>query len=222
MNQFLRRCVIYVLGLFVLSFGVTISVKSNLGVSPVNSLPYVISLITKRELGLCIVAVFSIYIVAQIVILGKEFQWHNLFQILCSTAFGYFTTLSKWILRDFAIPGYPGRLLMMAIGIVLVASGVFLYMDVDLINMPMEGLTQALAKKIFKSMQFHEVKIITDCANVLLGIVLSFVFLHELKGIREGTVLSALLVGRVMKVLKKYLSPSIERFCRGSAVKLKA
>ncbi|MDR2939740.1 MAG: DUF6198 family protein [Clostridiales bacterium] len=213
MNKFVRRIFVYTLGLWVLAFGVAVSVNSNLGVSPVNSLPYVISLISGEELGYCVIVVFLVYILAQAIILRKEFQWFSLFQILCSTAFGYFVDLSKWVLGDFALPTYAGRLVMLAVSIVLVSIGVFLYLSVNLMNMPMEGLTKAMSQKIFKKMQFHEVKIVTDCAVVGLGIILSLVFLGELQGIREGTVLSALLVGKVMKRLQKWWLPGIEKFC---------
>ena len=215
-EQFIRRILVYTLGLWVLAFGVAISVNSNLGVSPVNSLPYVVSLITGKELGTCVIMIFLIYIAVQIVILRKEFQWFNLAQILCSTVFGYFVDLSKWILGDFALPTYAGRMVMLAVSIVLVSIGIFLYLSVDLLNMPMEGMTKAMTRKIFKKMQFHQVKVLTDCTVVGLGIVLSFVFMGEVQGIREGTVLSALLVGKVMKQLQKWWLPGIERFCYGS------
>lgn len=211
-SSYLKRILVYLLGLFVLAFGVAISVNSNLGVSPVNSLPYVVSLFTGKDLGTCVIVVFTIYIALQIVILRGDFQWFNLLQILCSTAFGYFVDLSKWILGDFALETYGGRLLMLAVSILLVAIGIFLYLSVNLLNMPMEGLTQAMSKKIFKKLPFHEVKVMTDCTVVVIGIILSFVFMGELKGIREGTVLSALLVGKVMKVLQKYSYPLINKY----------
>ena len=37
------RVLVYILGLFCLAVGVALSVNANLGISPVNSLPYVVS-----------------------------------------------------------------------------------------------------------------------------------------------------------------------------------
>lgn len=62
------------------------------------------------------------------------------------------------------------------ISILLVAFGVFLYMEVELVPMPMEGLTMAIAQKVGKPC--HSVKTIVDCGVVLLGIILSVVCLH--------------------------------------------
>lgn len=211
--NFAKRVLIYMLGLLCLAFGVALSINSNLGVSPVNSLPYVVSLITGKDMGSCVILIFSLYILVQILILRKEFRWINLTQLVFSTLFGYFVDFAKWVVGDFAIPTYAGQLVMLVASIVLVAVGVCLYMDVELVNMPMEGMTHAIAEKIFRKMAFHDVKVIMDCTVVVIGIGLSFVFLGELKGIREGTVLCALLVGKVMKPMQKVMLPAIKRIC---------
>ena len=103
---------------------------------------------------------------------------------------------------------------MLVISIVTVAFGVFLYMEVDLVAMPMEGLTQAIARKVGRP--FHNVKIVVDCSTVALGILLSFVFLHGLMGIREGTVITAIVVGKVMGLFKKPLQPVVQKLCFGA------
>ena len=178
------------------------------------SLPYVISLIADTALGTCVIAVYGVYIVLQILILRREFRLINLTQIIFSTIFGYFTDFTKWLLADFALPTYAGQLVMLGISIVTVAFGVFLYMEVDLVAMPMEGLTQAIARKVGRP--FHNVKIVVDCSTVALGILLSFVFLHGLFGIREGTVITAIVVGKVMGLFKKPLQPVVQKLCFGA------
>ena len=97
---------------------------------------------------------------------------------------------------------------MLAISILLVAIGVSLYMGVKLVNMPMEGMTHAISEKILKKLPFHDVKVIMDCLSVGIGIVLG-----KLEGIREGTVICALLVGKIMKPLKKVIDPMVQKFC---------
>ena len=186
--KFVKRIVIYLAGLFFVALGVAFSVNSNLGVSPVNSLPYVVSRILGKDLGTCVTVIFIGYILIQILLLRKAFRPLDLAQILCSFAFGYFVDLTETLLGSFCLPGYPGRLVMLAISIFLVAFGICLYLDTDLIVMPMEGLTAAMNKTVFPKKAFHEVKVILDCTVVVVGIVLCFVFLGELQGIREGTV----------------------------------
>lgn len=211
-SKWIARVIIYMIGLLILAFGVAFSVNSNLGVSPVNSLPYVISLIVEKKLGTCVTVVFISYILLQILILRKDFQWFNLAQILCSTLFGKFVDFAKMVVGDFAIPTYAGRLTMLAISIVLIAIGISMYMGVKLINMPMEGLTAAIASKLPKA-KFHNVKVVVDCVAVGTGIVLSFVFLGGLFGIREGTVISAMAIGKVIPYVNKVTLPIIQKFC---------
>lgn len=211
-SKWIARVVIYTIGLLILAFGVAFSVNSNLGVSPVNSLPYVISLIVEKKLGTCVTVVFISYILLQILILRKDFQWFNLAQILCSTLFGKFVDFAKMVVGDFAIPTYAGRLTMLAISIVLIAIGISMYMGVKLINMPMEGLTAAIASKLSNA-KFHNVKVAVDCIAVGTGIILSFVFLGGLFGIREGTIISAMAIGKVIPYVNKLTLPIIQKFC---------
>lgn len=220
--QYLIRAGIYCVGLFFMALAVAISVNSNLGVSPVNSLPYVINAITAKfgifnNLGNMVTIVFCCYILLQIIILRKDFHPINLLQIVFSTIFGYFVNFAKWIVGDWAIPTYPGRLLMLAISIVLIAFGVMLYMEVQLVPMPMEGLSSTLAKKLGKP--FPTLKTIVDCVVVGTGLVLSLVFFHGLNGIREGTIITALLTGKVIALMKKPMEPILQKLCFGEAAK---
>lgn len=212
-SQFVIRIAVYCLGLLLLAFGVAISVNSDLGVSPVNSLPYVISRIVNVQLGTCVTVVFCSYILLQILILRREFQLVNLLQILFSTIFGYFVDFAKWTVGDFALPGYVGRLAMLAVSILFIALGILLYMEAELVPMPMEGLTAAVAKKLGKP--FPTMKTIIDCIVVAAGIVLCFLFLGGLDGIREGTVITAVVAGKGIALLRKPLSPILRRICFG-------
>ena len=59
-----KKALIYVTGLLFMAFGVAFSVNSSLGVSPVNSLPYVISRITGLDLGNCVIGIFFLTIIS--------------------------------------------------------------------------------------------------------------------------------------------------------------
>lgn len=213
--QWVFRVLFYVLGLFAMALGVAVAANSNLGISPVNSLPYVVSEVIQRDPGTCVTLVFCSYILMQIVLLRREFKWINLLQILFSTIFGCFVNFTKALVGDFAIPTYAGQLLMLAVSIVFIAVGVVLYIEVEMVPMPMEGLSLALAGKT--GIAFHNMKIIIDCVVVLAGAVLSFLCLHRLAYIREGTVITAIVTGRVMALVKKPLSPLVRKVCFGAA-----
>ena len=209
-TKLLARLGIYCLGLLILAFGIALAVNSNLGVSPVSSLPYVVSQIVGISLGTCTILVYIGYILLQMLI-SRKFQPALLLQLVFSTIFGWFVDGAKWVLGDFCLPGYLGQLVMLAASILLIGFSLVLYIDVQLAPMPAEGLVGCLSEKLGKP--FSSMKTLVDCSSVLLGAVLSLLFLHKLTGIREGTVLTALLVGKMMGLLRKPVGPIIKKIC---------
>lgn len=187
------------------------SVNSNLGVSPISSLPYVVSQILGTSLGTCTTVIYCFYIFLQILICGKDFRPILLLEIVFSTVFGYFVDTAKGILGDFMIPTYFGQLAMLAISICLISIGLVLHIDAQLVPMAAEGLVDCIAKKLDKP--FPSIKTIFDCTSVLVGTVLCFLFLGKLVGIREGTIIAAILVGKVMGIVRKRLAPIIQKIC---------
>ena len=206
------RCFFYALGLLIMAFGVALSVNSELGVSTVNSLPYVLSLIVGVDLGTCIIVVFACYILVQLLLLRRQFRPIDLTQLLFSTLFGYFVNFAEWVVGDFALPTYFGRLVMLAASIVMIALGVSMYVGTRLVNMPMEGMTSAITQ-LLPGRQFHQIKVVVDCLVVVAALALSLLCLHGLYGVREGTILCALLVGPAMKPIQKVLRPAMEKIC---------
>ncbi len=211
-NKWIARIAAYAIGLLILAFGVAFSVNSNLGVSPANSFPYVVSLILDTKMGNCVTVIFICYILMQILILRKDFQWINLSQILFSTLFGKFVDFAKLVLDGFCFPTYAGRLLMLAISIVLIAIGISMYMGAKLVNMPTEGLASAIAAKL-PNKEFHQTKVMVDCASVGTALILSVCFLGGLQGIREGTIISAIVIGKVIPYANKVTKPILQKFC---------
>ena len=211
-NKWIARIGAYAIGLLILAFGVAFSVNSNLGVSPANSFPYVVSLILNTKMGNCVTVIFICYILMQILILRKDFQWINLSQILFSTLFGKFVDFAKMVLDGFCFPTYAGRLLMLAISIMLIAIGISMYMGAKLVNMPTEGLASAIAAKL-PNKEFHQTKVMVDCASVGTALILSLCFLGGLQGIREGTIISAIVIGKVIPYANKVTKPILQKFC---------
>ena len=207
------RLGIYCLGLWVLAVGIALSVNCKLGVSPVSSLPYVLSQIVNVSLGTCTTIVYSVYILAQMV-MSRKFQPMLLLQLVFSTLFGYFVDAAQFLLGDFCLPTYFGQLVMLAARILLIGFSLVLYIDVKIAPMPAEGLVGCIAEKTGKP--FSNMKTMFDCASVVAAIVLSLLFLGKLSGIREGTILTALLAGRMMGFLRKWIGPWIGKVCFGA------
>ena len=209
-KQFLKRLLLYIIGLFFWAFGVAFAVNSELGISPINLMPFLMSEITGINMGFWVTVLLLIFILIQIILMGRDFKLINLTQIIFATIFGYFVSTTRFILGDFQIPTYAGQLLMMALAISLISCGVSLYLEAKIISLPSEGVCEAFVYRI-KNAKFHIVKIIMDSTLVAMGIALSLGFIGDFHGIREGTVLSALLIGRLMPFFRRLTAPILKK-----------
>lgn len=215
-RRFLCRLLCYIAGLFLIALGSCVAINSGLGISPVSSLPYVISLVSGLPLSGCVIAVFCVYVLLQILILRREFRVIQLIQLVFSALFGYFVDLAMVMVAGFSIPTYAGKLLMLVISMVLIALGVLLYIGMDLIPMAMEGLSLAVTKRF--GIPFQNTKIMIDCMVVGSAVAISLICTHRLVGVREGTILSAIFVGKLIAVFRRFLDPALCRIVSGAAM----
>lgn len=202
------KVLVYCIGLFIMAIGVTFSVKSNLGVSPVNAIPYIISIILGLDQGLCVSMIFCSYIILQILILRKEFKTQSFLQVICASMFGYFVSFSNMLFYFEPSENYMVRLGYMAVSIICVGIGVFLYLEASLIPLPAEGVMMALKKKTI--FEFHNIKIGFDVVTVIIAIIVSYIFLKNIYGVREGTFIAAIFVGKVVGLIPKILKKEVE------------
>lgn len=212
-----KRLLVYLAGLFCMALGVVFSVKSALGVSPVTCLANVVYQITLTlpgggiDLGICTTAVYCLYILAEILILRRQFKPVMLLQIVASFLFGGLVSVATSVMAFLPAPeGYPMRLVFLLISIPLVALGVMLYLAPNILPTPGEGMSLAISKKT--GLSVANCKMIFDCTMVVVSAIVSLAYFHGLVGVREGTVLSALLVGFVMKRMMRVCQAPLLRF----------
>lgn len=210
---FLRRLILYVAGLLFIAFGVAWSIRSGLGISPVTSLPYVLSLVSGLDLAMAVVVVYLLFVGVQFLLEPKAFRPYHLLEVVVAVLFGVFTDTSKWLVNQIPLPelNYLSRLLLLAVSMVLIAIGVVLYVNTHLIPMAMEGMQKAFAQRFHR--EFGHMKILVDTGVVLLAVALSLVCTHTLVGIREGTVISAIVIGKIVHLIQPHIQPAIHCFC---------
>lgn len=201
-KRLIAQVLVYLSGLLVLAFGTALGILSDLGISPVISLPYAVHAVSGLGAGLTVALFFLICIALQILILRGAFRWLDLSQILVSFVFGYLVDFALFVMDGLVPSTYLERLAMLAVSMILVAVGIGLYLEAKLINLPPEGLILAIVSKA-PNTSFHRVKIVMDCALVALAVTLTLAFLGSVYGVREGTALCAILIGKLMSYTKK-------------------
>ena len=211
MNNIGRRLAMYVAGLFVMTVGIAISVKSNLGVSPVSSIPYTMTCIWGIEMGKATILFHLFLVLLQIILLRRKFKMKNLLQIVVGIVFGYFTTFCNWGVSYLPDPGNMVlRLLMMLLSTVFIAFGIFLYMPPDIMPLAGEGAMKAVSD--VTGIAFPKVKIGFDVSMVLISLTACLAFIKSFGSVGVGTVIAAVLVGTVLGIITKYFGTSRDRW----------
>ena len=205
----INRYVIYLISLFIISLGASLSIKANLGTSPLICLPYVCSLITNLSVGIVIFLFTILFIVIQIALLGKGFEKRQYLQLVIGFIFSFFVDFSLMIVNFINPIGYINQFLLLLFSCLVVAFGVLLEIQTEVVYLPADGVIVAISKVLKKD--FPKVKPFVDTSMVIIAAVLSIVFLGYLAGVREGTIISALIIGPIVKILKKYFDPYVSR-----------
>ncbi len=211
-KEVLKRYVLFVISLFFIALGIAFTKKSMLGVSPISSVPNVLSCkFTGISLGTWLILWNFAMIVAQVLILRKDFEFVQLLQIPLSLVFGYFTDFGMWCLSGIDVNSYIMQLVMVIIGVIVLGLGVALSVIANVVMNSGEAFVKTVADKLGK--KFGNVKIVVDVANVSLSIILSLVFFDgKIVGAREGTLITAVFTGMVVKVITRMLSAPINKF----------
>ncbi|RCH41592.1 cytidylate kinase family protein [Blautia obeum] len=199
----LKRYLIFLVGLFVNSLGVSLITKANLGTSPISSIPYVLSLNFPFTLGNFTIF-FSIFlIVLQLIILRKNFKLEHILQIPVSIIFGYFIDLTMILFSWVNPEAYIMKIVYLLIGCLILGVGVYMEVLADVVMLPGESFVRAIV--LTWKTNFGITKICFDVSMSVIAAVLSFIFAGRLAGVREGTVIAALLVGFIARLIGKKL-----------------
>lgn len=206
-----KRYVLFVISLFISALGVAFTKHGELGVSPISSVANVMSIkLDFFSLGIWLIIWNCVLILGQILILRKKFKPIQLLQIPLSFLFGYFTDFGLWLVGFIPAESYIMRLVMVIIGIVILGFGVSLSVSANVIMNSGEAFVKAISDTANKN--FGNVKIAFDVSCVVLALILSLLFFDfTIVGTREGTIISALCTGLVVKLFRKLTDEPVNR-----------
>lgn len=198
-----KRYLIFLIGLLICSFGVACTTKAGLGTSPVTAIPYSLSLIiTRLTFGNWLVIFCFMQIIVQIILLRRKCVVSELIlQGILAFAYGYVTDFSMFLLKTIPLHMYYQRILLLLIGCFVLALGVFLQLKADVVMLSGDAFIKAIAQVARKP--YGNIKIICDISMSIFAAFLCVMFLGKLEGVREGTVIAALIVGLIIKLYQR-------------------
>ena len=174
-KEIVKRYIIFIIGLFINSLGVSMITKANLGTSPISSIPYVLSLHFPLTLGQFTIIFSILLILLQLIILRKNFKLEHVLQIPVSIAFGYFIDFTM-ILLGFVNPTmYIMQIVYLLIGCLILGFGVYMEVLANVVMLPGESFVRAIVST-WKT-EFGVTKVAFDVSMTVIAAVLSFVFI---------------------------------------------
>ncbi|MCD7855083.1 MAG: DUF6198 family protein [Clostridiales bacterium] len=209
-NALVRRFIFYIFGLFIMTLGIALSVKSNLGVSPVSSIPYTITCVFGMEMGNATILFHAFLVLLQIILLRKDFKPVNLLQIIVGILFGKFTTMCNFLVSFLPpVDNMAIRIIFVLISTVLIAAGIFFYLPANIMPLAGEGATQAVSK--ITKIEFSKIKICFDATMVSISLIVCLIAIHSLGSVGIGTVAAAFLVGFNLGIITKKFGSQRDR-----------
>lgn len=193
------RILLLAAGMFAAALGISLIALLNLGSTPISTIPLVAAAVSGLSFGTTTFFVNLVFVFGQIALLRRRFNPLNLLQIPVVFVFSLFIDGSMALLDPVgrANLSYLPALLLSLAGNVLLAAGIVMQIRSKTIVQPGEGIVLAVAVTARKP--FGTMKVCNDVSLVALAAAIGWFFLGEIVQIREGTLISAVSVGFLVK-----------------------
>ncbi len=200
-QQKIFRFTIYILGFVVLALGIISNTKSGLGVTPIISIPYAISLIINSNFGNASMIMYTVLAIVEYIVKGRKFKLYDLLQIPLS----FFLTRLFNLFGSFLPDAHtvPMRILCLVVGIVCTGIGAAMSMNARLVPNPGDGIIQAISDRSRKNPGL--VKNIFDIGCVTITILIGLLSTGHIVGVNIGTLCAMIGVGRVIAIYDHFL-----------------
>lgn len=195
-RQKLFRACVYLAGIFTLALGVSLNTLTGLGVSAVVSVPYSISVIWQWKLGTVTFLYYCACVALQFVIgrkmckpilLALQIPMALLTSVLIGWLSGVLSLAPQTLLERFAL---------LALAIICTGVGAAMIVDMELVPNPADALGDILGRRFGRNFGFG--KNLLDALCVVVTCTIGLVSVGRIVGVQVGTVLCALLIGRVI------------------------
>lgn len=203
MRNIVNRYAVFIVGLYFLSLGIVLIVRSALGSTPVTSVNYVISLFTPLSLGTCTLIFNILLIASELCLVGRGGTRREILEIMLQLPFSFVFSVCidfNMALTANVVPtNYVMSLALLSIGCVIQAFGVVLELKPRVVMMSAEAFVKYVSVRYNKD--FGRVKVGFDVTLVCMAIALSLIMMHRVEGVREGSVIAASVTGFIVTFL---------------------
>lgn len=195
----IKRVLIYTIGIIFVSLGIVLCKKCDMGISPISSIPFVLSDIVPMTFGSLTTLFHFMNIIAQMVLMKKIDEPKIWLQVLLAFVFGWVIDgFNQLIIIDSRVMCY--KIIALVFSIFFTALGMVCMLDMNLIQNPPDGTVKQIS--ILSGWEFAVVKITYDVFCVIVSVLLSVMFLHRIEGLGIATIASAFFVGKTIQWIR--------------------
>lgn len=203
----IKKIIYFILLIIGISFGITLTMKANIGVDAWDALAQSGSEITSIPVGTVMMLFNFLCVFIQFILLKKEFKIKHTLQIPLSILIGYLVNYFYYdLFGNLIIHGYLIRVLLLIGGYVINSFVVACIMVLDVVTFALEGACKAISDKY--NFSFSKFRQFVDILSIVIVIILSFVFKIDLF-VREGTVIGMLTFGPMIGFFTKMIEKKV-------------
>ena len=212
-----RAYILFVIALAINAFGIAFITRALLGTSPITSITYVMSMFTSLTMGQWTIVLNLGFMILELPFMRKEDLRTDLacylLQIPTTLFFGSFIDVSMNALSWLQPEMYVLKIASLLFGCVILAVGIALEVKANVAMAAGEYFVKAIARRL--RTDFGYTKLGFDSSLVALSCIVSYAVMGTIQGVREGTVVAAVIVGPIVhfispwfKVFDRFLYPS--------------
>ena len=208
-KKLIIRYMMLIIGVGIMSMGISLSIKATLGTSPISCVPAVLCLAFPLTVGEFTILFNALLVIFQMVLLRK-ITISQIAQMLICVLFGYMIDFSLGLIGIINPADYISQWIICIISCFVLAFGLLIEVKSDITMLPGDGAVVAIAEVLNKD--FGQVKPFFDLTIVSMGVILALWFLGHLEGVREGTIFAAIVVGFIIQFYDKIFGYGIDEY----------
>jgi uncharacterized membrane protein YczE len=194
--QYIKKA-LYSIALFlILGLGISLQIKAGIGQSMLNAFSLLIADLLNLEIGTFLNLLNLLFFIIYLIIRKSPLRRYDIIQIIATIVNGYIINLFVYsILNNLVIEAYFFRLVIFMLGLSLASISLGAILSMEIIKFPLESLCLVLGQKLGCNLTVIRMRF--DIFFMVTTIILTLITSHALY-VREGTIISFLLLSRLM------------------------
>ncbi|MCR8643958.1 DUF6198 family protein [Paenibacillus sp. N1-5-1-14] len=194
-----KRWIVYLVGIYILTLGISLAIRAGIGISPQSSLTRTMTVIFPAlSQGTYSFLLELIMLVLAYVVAPKKFKITFIAGLIPALALSIFLDFNLGLTSFIKLDVYYTKFILLAIGDAFLAFGLYLMIQANLVLIPVDLFVNTVVNKFGK--KWGNVKTVFDCSLLVVSACIGLLFLAEVKFIREGTIINAILVGQYIRL----------------------